>query len=62
MPAQPRPVRDARGGRWLEALTPDAKLALRMLFKSPLLSVVGGLGMAVAITIATGFFTFGTFY
>lgn len=55
-------ARDARGGRWLEALTPDAKLALRMLVKSPLLSVVGGLGMAVAIAVATGFFTFMTFY
>ena len=54
--------RDARGGRWLEALTPDAKLALRMLVKNPVLSVVGGLGMAVAITITTGFFTFMTFY
>ena len=54
--------RDARGGRWLEALTPDAKLTLRMLVKNPVLSVVGGLGMAVAITIATGFFTFMTFY
>ena len=44
-------ARDARGGRWLVALTPDAKLALRMLVKSPFLSVVGGLGMAVAIAI-----------
>lgn len=55
-------ARAARGVRWLEALTPDAKLALRMLVKSPLLSVVGGLGMAVTIAIATGFFTFMTFY
>lgn len=55
-------ARDARGGRWLEGLTPDARLALRMLIKSPLLSVVGGLGMAVAIAIATGFFTFMTYY
>ena len=55
-------AREARGGRWLEALTPDAKLALRMLVKNPALSVVGGLGMAVAIAIATGFFTFMTFY
>ena len=55
-------ARDARGGRWLEALTPDARLALRMLVKNPVLSVVGGLGMAVAIAIATGFFAFLTFY
>jgi putative ABC transport system permease protein len=54
--------RDVRGGRWLESLSPDAKLALRMLVKNPVLSVVGGLGMAVAIAIGTGFFTFMTFY
>ena len=55
-------ARDVRGSRWLGALSPDAKLALRMLVKNPLLSVVGGLGMAVAIAIATGFFTFMRFY
>jgi hypothetical protein len=54
--------RDARGGRWLDALSPDAKLALRMLIKNPVLSVVGGLGMSVAIAVAIGFFTFLTFY
>lgn len=55
-------ARDVRGARWLDALTPDAKLALRMLVKNPLLSIVGGLGMAMAIVIATGFFTFMTYY
>ena len=55
-------ARDARGARWVEALTPDAKLALRMLAKNWRLTVVGGLGMAVAITIAIGFFTFMRFY
>jgi predicted permease len=55
-------ARDVRGSRWLGALSPDAKLALRMLVKNPLLSVVGGLGMAVAICIAIGFFTWMTFY
>src|SRR5687768_8410468 len=55
-------ARDARGARWLAALTPDARLALRMLVKSPLLSVVGGLGMAVAIAVATVFFALMTFY
>lgn len=40
----------------------DVKLALRMLVKSPLLSVVGGFGMAFAIAIATGFFAFMAFY
>lgn len=54
--------RDARGGRWLEALSPDARLALRMLVKNPVLSVVGGLGMAVAMAIGIGFFAFMTFY
>jgi len=49
-------------GHWLEALGPDARLALRKLVKDPLLSVVGGLGLAVAIAVATGFFTFLTFY
>jgi predicted permease len=55
-------ARDVRGARWLGTLSPDAKLALRMLVKHPLLSVVGGLGMAVAICIAIGFFTWMTFY
>ncbi|MEX2048508.1 MAG: ABC transporter permease [Gemmatimonadota bacterium] len=55
-------ARDVRGARWLGALSPDAKLALRMLVKNPLLSIVGGLGMAVAICIAIGFFTWMTFY
>jgi predicted permease len=54
--------RDVRGTRWLGTLSPDAKLALRMLVKNPLLSVVGGLGMAVAVCIAIGFFTWMTFY
>jgi putative ABC transport system permease protein len=55
-------ARDVRGARWLGALSPDAKLALRMLVKNPLLSVVGGLGMAVATCFAIGLFTWMTFY
>jgi putative ABC transport system permease protein len=51
-------VRDARWVRPLLELTPDVKLALRMLVKHPALSVVGGLGMAVAIALAAGFYTF----
>lgn len=51
-----------RRGWWPGTLTPDVKLAARMLVKNPLLSVVGGLGMAVAIAIGTGFFTFMAFY
>jgi predicted permease len=43
-------------------MAPDARLALRMLVKSPLLTVVGGLGLAVAIAIATGFFAFMALY
>jgi predicted permease len=49
-------------GRWLEALTPDVRLAVRMLIKSPLLTVVGGLGLAVGIAVSIGFFTFLKFY
>ena len=55
-------ARDVRGARWLGALSPDATLALRMLVKNPLLSLVGGFGMAVAICIAIGFFTWMSFY
>ena len=55
-------ARDARGARWLGALAPDARLAVRMLVKNPLLNVVSGLGMAVAIALATGVFTWMTFY
>ena len=51
-------VRDARWARPLLELTPDVKLALRMLVKHPALSLVGGLGMAVAIAVAAGFYTF----
>src|SRR5688572_10140777 len=36
----------------------DVKLGLRMLVKHPALTVVGGLGMAVAIAISVGFFSF----
>jgi len=55
-------ARRARGAAWLDALTPDLKLALRMLVKHPALSIVGGLGMAVASAFAIGFFTFLAFY
>lgn len=36
----------------------DFKLALRMLFKYPALTLVGGLGLAVSIAISVGFFAF----
>jgi putative ABC transport system permease protein len=38
----------------------DVKLGLRMLVKHPGLSLVGGLGMAVATALSVGFFTFVT--
>src|SRR3712207_4160673 len=40
-------VRDARWVRPLLELSPDVKLALRMLVKHPGISVVGGLAMAM---------------
>ena len=47
-------VRDARGLAWLPGSWLDFKLGLRMLVKYPGLTLVGGLGMAVAIAIAIG--------
>lgn len=48
-------VRDARGFAWLSSLSLDLKLAGRMLLKYPGLTVVGVLGMAVAIAISATF-------
>lgn len=55
-------VRDARWCAPVIGLTPDVKLALRMLAKHPALSVTSALGMAVCVAIATGFFSFMAFY
>jgi predicted permease len=55
-------VRDARWFGPVIGLTPDVKLALRMLAKHPALSVTGALGMAVCVAIATAFFSFMAFY
>jgi putative ABC transport system permease protein len=55
-------VRDARWFAPVIELTPDVKLALRMLAKHPALSVTSALGMAVCVAIATGFFSFMAFY
>lgn len=55
-------VRDARWFAPVIALTPDVKLALRMLAKHPALTVIGALGMAVCVAIATAFFSFMSFY
>ena len=48
--------RDSRGLRWMDALSIDARLALRMLVKHRGLTIVGGFAMAVAIAVgATAF-------
>jgi len=49
--------RDARSFRWLDAWSLDLKLGVRMLAKSPGLTLVGGLGIAVAIAIAAASFS-----
>ncbi len=53
-------LREGRGGAWLGSLELDLRLGLRMLVKYPGLALVGGLGMAVAIAIATA--SFGMIY
>lgn len=45
--------RDARWYGWLEGMSLDLKLGLRMLRKSPALSVIGGLGMALVVGLMT---------
>ena len=48
--------RDARGGRWIDAIALDTRLAARMLVKYRGLTLIGGFAMAVAIAIgATSF-------
>ncbi|HUG14397.1 MAG TPA: ABC transporter permease, partial [Thermomicrobiales bacterium] len=49
-------LRDGRGFGWLNGLSLDLRLGLRMLVKYPGLTIVGGFGMAVAIAIAAGSF------
>jgi predicted permease len=43
--------RDARGRQWLDAAALDARLAVRMLWKYPGLTLVGGFAMAVAVAV-----------
>ena len=50
--------RDARGFRWLDNRRIDFTMGARMLVKHPALSLVGGIGLAVAIAIGTAFFVF----
>lgn len=47
--------RDARSFRWLDCWWLDCKLGARMLVKYPGLTLVGGVGMAVAIAIGAVF-------
>jgi predicted permease len=47
-------MRDGRTLAWASGLSLDLKLGLRMLFKYPGLTLVGGLGMAVAVALGTG--------
>ena len=51
-------VRDARGLAWVGGMLLDFRLGLRMLVKYPGLTLVGVLGMSVAIAIGAGFFAF----
>jgi putative ABC transport system permease protein len=48
--------RDTRGVRWLEAISLDTRLGLRMLIKHRGLTLVGGFAMAVAIAIGVAGF------
>jgi predicted permease len=48
--------RDVRGVQWIDALSVDGRLALRMLVKHRGLTIVGGFAMAVAIAIGATFF------
>ena len=48
--------REARGWRWLDNVSLDARLGARMLVKHPALSLVGGFAMAVAIAIGAAAF------
>lgn len=50
-------LRDGRGAAWLGGLSLDFKLGLRMLAKYPGLTLVGVLGMSVAVTIGALAFT-----
>src|SRR5262245_37714794 len=49
--------REARSLDWLGGMSLDFKLGVRMVRKHPALSLVSGLGMAVAIAIGSASFT-----
>lgn len=46
-------MRDGRGTAWLSGVSLDLRLGVRMLVRYPGLAIVGGLGLAVATTVAT---------
>jgi predicted permease len=48
--------REARGFRWLDSVSLDARLAVRMLAKHRWLTLVGGVAMAVAIAMGAATF------
>jgi hypothetical protein len=48
--------RDVRGGRWVDHLSLDARLGVRMLAKHPSLTVIGVFSMTVAIAIGAAAF------
>ena len=49
-------ARDSRRFRWLDVLSLDARLGIRMLVKHRGLTLVGGVAMAVAIAVGATFF------
>jgi putative ABC transport system permease protein len=49
-------LRDGRGLTWLGSMSLDVKLGGRMLLKYPGLTVAGGLALAIAIGIGTGWY------
>jgi predicted permease len=51
-------VRDARGFNALNGVSLDVKLGGRMLRKYPMLTVAGGLSLALAVALAASFFEF----
>lgn len=48
--------RDTRGLQWIDAMSLDARLGIRMLVKHRWLTLVGGFAMAVAIAVGATFF------
>jgi predicted permease len=50
------PMRDGRGLAWLAGMSLDVKLGGRMLVKYPMLTVAGGLALAIAIGIGAGWY------